>query len=64
MSQITHSGISRKNKSRQENLGEIQPRRKVGLVIVRSADLGSSFFHGPRPGRNFPVWNDNENWAG
>ena len=46
-----------------EDSGEIQPRRKVGVVIVRSAELGSPFFHGPRPGRNFPIWNDNEDWA-
>jgi hypothetical protein len=46
-----------------ENSGEIHPRRKTGVVIVRSAELGSPFFHGPRPGRSFPVWDDNEDWS-
>ncbi len=45
-----------------ENLGEIHSRRKVGVEIVRSAELGSPFFHGPQPGRNFPVRDDNEDW--
>ena len=46
-----------------DNSGEIQPRRKIGrVVIVHSAELGSSFFHGPRPGKNFPIWDANEAW--
>lgn len=37
--------------------------RKVGFEIVRSANLTSRFFHGPRPRHQFPVWDENEIWA-
>jgi hypothetical protein len=46
-----------------QHSGEIQPRRKVGMVIVRSDDLTKRFFRGPKPGRNFPVWDENEDWS-
>lgn len=59
---VTPEAFIRQAKHPAENSGEIQPRRKVGVVIVRSAELGSSFFHGPRPARNFPVFDDNEDW--
>jgi len=46
-----------------DNLGGVQARRKVGVEVVHSSDLASLFFRGPRPGRNFPIWYDNEAWA-
>jgi len=36
---------------------------KVGVEVVRSADLESCYFRGPRPGRSFRVFTDNEAWA-
>jgi hypothetical protein len=45
-----------------ENSNEpIPPVR--GIEIVRSADLTMRFFHGPRPGRNFPICDENEDWS-
>lgn len=46
-----------------ENSGEIHATRRVGREIVYSASLSARYFHGPRPGRNFPIWDDNEDWA-
>jgi hypothetical protein len=40
-------------------------RRKSQTVhreVVESAPLPRHFYRGPRPGRNFPIWDDNENW--
>jgi hypothetical protein len=59
----TEVGLETQAVHPQENPGEIQPRRKVGVEIVCSADLTTRFFHGPRPGRNFPICGDNEDWA-
>lgn len=39
---------------------EIRLRRKAGVEIVRSPDLTSRFFHGPRRQRHVFTWNDND----
>ncbi len=36
-------------------------QRKIGVEIVRSADLTSQFYHGPR--HYFPITDENEAWA-
>lgn len=37
--------------------------RKVGVEIVRSANMSKRFFHGPRRQRHSFIWNDNDAWA-
>jgi hypothetical protein len=41
---------------------EISTQRKVGIEIVRSADLTSRFYHGPSR-RFFPIVDENDSWA-
>jgi hypothetical protein len=39
---------------------EVRPAQKVGIEIVRSADLPRQFFNGSRPGRRFMVRDSGE----
>jgi hypothetical protein len=36
--------------------------RKVGIDIVKSADLSRRFYHGPAR-RHFPIVNENDAWT-
>jgi hypothetical protein len=44
-------------------VNQIEPPRKIGMEVVRSANLTSRFFRGPRPKHSFRVWDENEAWA-
>ena len=41
--------------SQTDNCDAVLSARKNGVEIVRSVALASEFFHGPKPGRCFPV---------
>ena len=62
MAVYTENPAGNQAASPTDNSDGIHPRRK-GVEIVVSAFLPGQFFHGPRPGRNFPIWNDDENWV-
>jgi hypothetical protein len=49
--------------SNPHDVNQIEPPRKIGIETVRSADLASRFFRGPRARHHFPVWDENEAWA-
>jgi hypothetical protein len=38
--------------------------KKVGFEVVRSADLSSRFFRGPRPGGKPILAQDDDDWTG
>lgn len=63
MQTLQESAVENQAAHLSDNSGEVHPKRKVGVEIVRSADLTSRFFHGPRRGGAFPIFNDNEFWA-
>jgi hypothetical protein len=58
--QIVHEAMS----ETQETHPLESRKRKIGVEVVRSVNLTSRFFRGPRPRHQFPVWDENEVWAG
>jgi hypothetical protein len=49
-----------------ENQGSSRPlakERKIGQEIVRSTELTSRFFCGPRPTHHFPIGDENQLWG-
>jgi hypothetical protein len=53
--------VAAKNQASSHSLEKQE--REIGMEIVRSADLASRFFHGPRPRHYLPVWDENEIWT-
>jgi hypothetical protein len=47
----------------QNQASQIEPRRKVGVDIVRSADLGRRFYRGPQKRQPFVVPQRDEDWT-
>jgi hypothetical protein len=53
--------VASENQASSHPLGKQE--REIGQATVRSAELTSRFFYGPRPTHHFPIKDENELWS-